>query len=118
MLDSITSALVTLVIMSGILYLTYVCSRRIGHSGRLRGRTHYMKMVDQLPVGQDRTLAIIQKGSTYLLLGITSSQITLLETSKELEKLDDGDEVVTQVPDFKVLLEKLGNRKKQANELK
>lgn len=112
MFNGITTALGTLVIIVGILLLTYVCSRRIARSGRLRGRTRYMKMVDQLPLGQDKTLAIIQKGDTYLLLGITSSQITLLETSKELNQLEGGDETAAQVPDFKALLEKLGNRKK------
>lgn len=37
-----------------------------------------MQMLDRLPLSQDKSVAIVRAGSHYYLIGIASSQITLL----------------------------------------
>lgn len=112
MFDGITTALGSLLIIGGILYLAYLSSKHIGRAGKVRGRTQYMKMVSQLPVGQYGTLVIVQAGKKYLLLGMTSSQITVLDKFDELEELEDGMGDALEIPNFKLQLERLTKRKK------
>lgn len=44
-----------------------------------------MQMLDRLPLGQDKAVAVIRTGSRYYLIGIASSQITLLAELTEEE---------------------------------
>lgn len=112
MFDGITTALGSLLIIGVILYLAYISSKHIGRTGKISGRTQYMKMVSQLPVGQYGTLAIVKTGKSYLLLGMTSSQITVLDKFDELEELDDSIGDALEIPNFKQQLERLTKRKK------
>ncbi len=112
MFDGITTALGYLVIIGVILYLAYVSSKHIGRTGKIGGRTQYMKMVSQLPVGQYGTIAIVQAGKKYLLLGMTSSQITILDQFDELEELENDGGDVTDTLNFRQQFERLAKRKK------
>jgi len=49
-----------------------------------------MQMLDRLPLGQDKAAAIVRAGSHYYLIGIASSQITLLAELSEEDIQKDG----------------------------
>lgn len=112
MLDGVTTALGTLLIIGIILWLTYAVSKHIGGSGKNSGKTPYMKIIARLPAGQYGTLAIVQTGKHYLLLGMTSSQITVLDEFESLTELKDDDAGKGDPLDFKWQLERLTKRKK------
>ncbi|WP_077612101.1 flagellar biosynthetic protein FliO [Clostridium sp. Marseille-P2415] len=83
-MDSVISLASVLILTVLILYLSYLFTRSLGKGiGMKRGGT-YMQMLDRLPLGQDKAVAIVRTGSHYYLIGIASSQITLLaELSEE-----------------------------------
>ncbi len=54
-----------------------------------------MQMLDRLPLGQDKAIAIVRAGSHYYLIGIASSQITLLS---ELSEEDIPEGISAQTP--------------------
>ena len=77
------TAVVTFLMAAGIIYLSYLCSKYLGKGLAKTGRSRYMRMVDQMVVGQNRTLAIVQVGDRYLLLGAGQEQVqTLAELSE------------------------------------
>ena len=64
----------------------------------------------------DRTIAIVQTGSQYLLLGITSSQVTLLkelneEDLREFHTPSNQGRELTEYLDFRSVMEKMRKRK-------
>ena len=68
--------------------------------------------IDQITLGQDRHVAIVQVGGKYLLIGVTSGQVNVLSElrDEELFPLEpDTEEGSTKIPDFKSMMEKLGD---------
>ena len=49
--------------------------------------TRYMRLIDQVTLGQDRHVAIVQAGEKYLLVGVTAGQISFLSEINEEELL-------------------------------
>jgi flagellar protein FliO/FliZ len=67
-----------------ILYLSYFFTKSLGNGIRMKRGGTCMQMLDRLPLGQDKAAAVIRMGTRYYLIGIASSQITLLaELSEE-----------------------------------
>ncbi len=74
-----------------------------------------MQMLDRLPLGQDKAVAIVRAGSRYYMIGIASSQITLLA---ELSEEDIPKEALEVAPfpgaegyeSFKKILKKYTDR--------
>ncbi|EOS74629.1 flagellar biosynthetic protein FliO [Dorea sp. 5-2] len=95
-----------------IIYASYLASKYIGKGlGRGTG-SRYMRLIDQITLGQDRHMAIVQIGGKYLLVGVTSGQINVLSEvqDEELFPLEpDMEEGVSKIPDFKVMMEKLND---------
>lgn len=113
MIKGIFTALLTLVIIILILYLTFVCTKLIGRGAIQRNKSRYMKIVDQMVLGQDKSIAIVQIGEQYHLIGISSSQITMLSELDAAQLIPfSPNETAQQVPNFKELLLKLGNKRK------
>lgn len=96
-----------------VIYLSYLFSRYIGKSVNGRGGSRYMRIIDQIAVGQDRNMAIVQVGNKYLLVGITAGKIHLLteladddllllspENEQEDGKTLDFKEVMSRFGDF------------------
>lgn len=99
-----------------VIYISYYCSKRIGQRMNRSSSSTYMRLVDQILVGQDRYIAIVQAGEKYLLLGITAGQINLLTEVEEGELSElsqDETDTGTPKPDFRALLEKFSNRDKK-----
>lgn len=105
------SAILTFIAAVAIIYLSYLVSKYVGKGMNRNGSSHYMRVLDQLMVGQDRYVAVVQAGDRYLLLGITSQQITLLREldAEDLIRLDtDIGKGTVKVPEFKDLLSGFG----------
>lgn len=94
-----------------IIYLSYLCSKHLGKGINRRDSSGYMKLIDQLLVGQDRYIAIVQIGDKYFLVGITAGQINVLDKldREDLQPLKSNSEKGSMVvPEFRQLMEKLG----------
>lgn len=117
MIEGIFTAFLTLIIIILILYLAFVSTKYIGKGVRIQNRSRYMKMVDQMPLGQDKQLSIVKIGDIHYLIGITASAINVLAEMKEEELIPVSSEndMSADVPDFKDIINKLGNRKKRNN---
>ena len=48
------SVILTFIAAVFIIYLSYLCSKYIGKGMNRSGNSHYMRVIDQLMVGQDR----------------------------------------------------------------
>lgn len=95
-----------------IIYLSYLASKYIGKGLGRTGSSRYMRLIDQITLGQDRHVAIMQVGGKYLLVGVTSGQISLLSevSDEDLFPLEpDNAEGEGKIPDFKTMIDKLGD---------
>lgn len=99
-----------------IIYLSYLASRYIGKGmGKLQN-SRYMRLIDQITVGQDRHIAVLQVGDRYLLVGITAGQINILSEIQEEELLPlspVSEENGKKIPDFKSFVDKLSDTAKK-----
>jgi flagellar protein FliO/FliZ len=106
-----------LIVVVLILYLSYLFTKSLGKGMVMKRKGSYMELLDRLPFGQDKAVALIRTGSHYYLIGIASSQITLL---KELSEEEVGKEEVLPLPQsgagyesFKTLLKKYTDKHKK-----
>ena len=101
----------TFVAVAVIIYLSYLASKYIGKGMSLGSSSRYMRMLDQMIVGQNRTLAVVQAGDRYLLLGVGPERIDMLLELSEEELIPIGGEDGEQTVDFGRLLSKIGRKK-------
>ncbi len=70
--------------MAGVIYLSYLFSKYLASSTSKINNAKYMKVVDRLPIGQDRSVIILQIGDKHYLIGNASQSIEILaELSEE-----------------------------------
>lgn len=71
-----------LVAMAAVLGLAYLFTRYVAARGLVGGMPsapgRRMKVLDQLPLGKDQKLALVQAGERYFLLGVTPAGMTNL----------------------------------------
>lgn len=104
--------IVTFAVAALIIYLSYLASKYIGTGINKSSSSRYMRLIDQITLGQDRHMAIVQIGGKYLLIGVTSGQVNVLSEIQDEELLQlepDGEESQTRIPDFKTMMEKLSD---------
>lgn len=118
-MNSVISLASVLILTVLILYLSYLFTKSLGKGiGLKRGGT-YMQMLDRLPFGQDKSVAIVRTGSHYYLIGIASSQITLLaelseeDIKKEESVLPPASGTGAGYENFKSILKKYTDRHKK-----
>lgn len=77
-------------ILFGAYYVTKLVGTRMISSQRM-GNLQKLSLVYRLPLGRDQHLAVVKVASRYLLLGCTSSSITMLIelTEEESEQFTD-----------------------------
>lgn len=116
-MSSIISLASVLIVTVLILYLSYLFTKSLGNRIGIRRSGTGMQMLDRLPLGQDKAVAVIRTGSRYYLIGIASSQITLLA---ELSEEDVPKETAAPSPvigegyeNFKNILKKYTDRHKK-----
>ena len=101
----------TFIAVALIIYLSYVASKYIGGSLKRSSSSRYMRLLDQVTLGQDRHIAIVQVGAKYMLVGVTAGQVSFVSElrDEELISLSAADEGEMKSPDFKSMLEKLSD---------
>lgn len=82
-MNSVLSLISVLIVTILILYLSYVFTKLLGKGMVTRREGSCMKLMGRLPFGQDKAVAVVRTGDHYYLIGITSSQITLLAELQE-----------------------------------
>ena len=105
------SVILTFIAAVFIIYLSYVFSKYVGRGMNRGGNSRYMRVLDQLMVGQDRYVAVVQVGDKYLLIGVTSQQVSLLQEldSEDLIPLSPtSGNGGAKTPEFKDLLTRFG----------
>lgn len=114
-MSSVISMVSVLVLTSLILYLSYLFTRSLGKGIEMKRGGTCMQMLDRLPLGQDKAVAIVRAGSHYYLVGIASAQITLLAelSEEEIKKEVPEQPAVTGLEgfdNFKQILKKYTDR--------
>ena len=64
--------------VAGILILAYWCSRLLGKSTLRNSAGRSMKVIEQLRLGQDRQILLLQVGEQVYLMGVSQAGIQLL----------------------------------------
>ncbi|MFI3173898.1 MAG: flagellar biosynthetic protein FliO [Bacillota bacterium] len=82
----IVTTISMLVIVGIILYLSFLFTRYVGVKTMGRGISKHMKMVDVLPISQERSVIIIEVSEKFYMLGVSDGGIQLL---KEFDSLPD-----------------------------
>lgn len=90
-----------------IIYLSYVVSKYLAVGTERIHAAKYMKVVDRIPVGQDRSILILEIGGKHYLIGNTPQSIEIL---KELE---DGQ--LVEIPAEKSMLEQINGKSFQSS---
>ncbi|MTK08063.1 MAG: flagellar biosynthetic protein FliO [Hungatella sp.] len=116
-MNSVISLMSVLIITILILYLSYIFTKSIGKGMGLKRGGNYMQMLDRLPLGQDKAIAVVRAGSHYFLIGIASSQITVLAELTEEDILKSKDIPNPQTgdgyPDFMSILKKYTDKNRK-----
>ena len=105
------TAVGTFLLAAVIIYLSYICSKYLGKGLVRSSSSQYMRMLDQMIVGQNRTLAVVQAGERYLLLGVGPDRIEMLLELSEEDLIPIGGEGGEQTVDFGRLLSRIGRKK-------
>lgn len=118
MLQSVITAIGTLVIIVVILFLTYICTKYIGNRMSLGGYTRqnarYISIIDRVMVGQESSVALVRVSGRVFLLGITGDNVNMLTELEQDELIEipapvNGNYTGTA---FKDVIERLKDRKK------
>lgn len=91
-----------------IIYFSYLASKYIGKGTSMNQKSRYMRVIDQITVGQDRYVAIVQIGVKYFLVGIASGQVNVLSElqAEDLVQINVNDKTINELSNFKDTLEK------------
>lgn len=109
------TAIGTFLLAAIIIYLSYVCSKYLG-KGLVKGSaSRYMRLVDQMIVGQNRSLAIVQIGTQYFFLGITQEKIQTLAEISEDDLIPLSTDSGENALDFGQILSKIKMKKNDGN---
>ena len=94
-----------------IIYGSYLASKYIGKGLSKSSSSMYMRLIDQITMGQDRHIAIVQVSDKFFLVGITAGQIRVLSELQDdeifpltPEENDRGNTV-----DFRAMMEKFSD---------
>ena len=71
----------------GVLYLSYIFSKNLSARAAKINGAEYLKVVDRLPVGQDRFILIIELQGKYILVSVTAQNITVLKELDDFSEL-------------------------------
>ena len=118
MLQSIITAVTTLLIVVAILFLTYIFTKYVGTKmsvGRYAGgSSRYIRVMDQTLLGQESSVALVNISGRVFLLGITGQNVNLLTVLRddELTELSAPENANYAGAAFKDVIERLKDRKK------
>lgn len=85
MWEYIVKAVFALIVIGFLIYATYLMAERLKkNTGFAKGR--YIKVIERVPLGQDKALAVAKIGDKSYVLGICQSSITLLTEIETLQE--------------------------------
>ncbi len=92
-----TLVLIVLIFLGAYWFTKFLGKRYQG--GMLKSSAH-IQVLEQISLGQDRTLTVVKVGDSTLLLGVTSQQITLVKelTSEEFPDLEISSQTEATAP--------------------
>lgn len=84
-----------------ILYLSYICSRKLG-GGALpgTGASRHIRVIDKAFLGREKSVVIVRVGRKDYLLGVSQEGIRLLKELEEGQILIDEEEEQKNAPRF------------------
>lgn len=82
-----------------VIYGSYAVSKYIAVGASKVNGARYMKVIDRIPVGQDRSILILQIGDKRYLVGNTQHSIELLRELGEEDLIDLKKENFRQLPE-------------------
>lgn len=90
-MNGIISVLSTLVIVVLILLMSYFFSKYIAVGAVRLSGSKYIKIIDRIILGQDRSIVIIKVNKKYLMVGISSSGMNLLKelSPEDIAEIED-----------------------------
>lgn len=91
-LGDIFSFVFMLVAVGGILYLSYVVTKKLSGTSMAGGMSKNMRVVDRMFMGRDKSIVVVRVGQKDYLLGISQNAITFLTELPEGEILVLEDE--------------------------
>lgn len=104
----------TLIMVVVILYLSFLFTRYMAKSSTKISGTRYMKILDKIPLGQDKHLVMVKINKKFFLLGVSGQAISMLSEIKEddivpIEDFNKYDRI--SVDGFKSILQSFTNKK-------
>lgn len=118
-LGDIFSLLLMLLAVGGILYLSYIVSRKVGSGTLSSGMTGNIRVLDRAFVGRDKSVVIVRVGKKDYLLGVSQQNVCLLQELEEgqvtpNERMAEPQNPLEQVPQFaSVIKHKMGKGKEE-----
>lgn len=90
-----------ILIVAVILYLSYVCSKRLGGGTLPRtGMSKNIRVVDKAFLGRDKSVVIVRIGKKDYLLGIAPEGVRLLKELEEGQVIVEENEEQKKLPSF------------------
>ena len=109
-MSDIVPLITMLVVVIVILYMSYMFTRYIGTKTIGSHFSKYMKLVDTLPIAQDKAVVIIDVSGKLYMLGVSPTAIHLIDELEEIHSVKPSEQ---NKPDFRQSLKKvLGDYKK------
>ena len=65
------------VVVLAYLFTKYIAGRGLGPMGLSGGGEHF-RVLERLPMGREQSVALVQAGERYFLLGVTASNVSLI----------------------------------------
>lgn len=115
-MEKVFTALGILLVLIIILYLSYICTKYVGNKARVGGfgsSAQNIRVVEQRMMGRESSVAIIQAGNRFLLVGVTPQKVNLL-TELDEESLSSESLMMEEdkyAVNFKDMLQKFRDRK-------
>lgn len=82
MLKDVGALLLGIAVVALVLYLSFLFSKYLSKKSMQINGANYMRVIDRMAVGQDRSILIVEIQQKYYLVSNTAQNITIL---KELE---------------------------------
>ena len=87
-LDSFIQLIGTLLIFLFVLVITYFVAKWMGGLQQARMKSHNLNLIETIPVGNNKTIGIVEAGEVYLVVSIGKDEIHLLK-ELSVEQLKD-----------------------------
>lgn len=108
LIEKVGSVFGVLVGFAVILYLAYLATKILGKRMTIGGRGNKnIKILESVPLGQNKSLMIVEAAGKTFLLGITSNEISLVSELNGENLVADGSDKNAETMEFSSALKKV-----------